>query len=468
MSKIVITRKDVIWGYVAQACNIGANILVLPAIFKFLPSSTLGVWYVFVNLGMFSTLIGIVFQNSFSRNIAYAFGGATSLLEDGVDENAQVLPDANYPFIKSLLYAMQRFYVYVSLGMGVLLISAGSLYIYYLTRDFPDQSVVLYSWVLYVASIVFGFYCINFYCILQGRGYIKEHNQLMIINRTIYLLLAYIFLFSGYGILGVVAANCISGVVNFLTGRLMAYKDGLRHILKNVEISSVNMMLVVWRNTYRQGIANLAMYISTKGSLFYASLFIPLATIAKYGLSLQVINVLTTIALLYFSSYLPYVAQSWITHNYTNIRRIYTKSLVLMLILYISGCTAVFLFGNWGLRLIGSGTTLLPAEPLLLLFVVYLLDSNQALAINLISSSNKVPYMPAAIVSAVAIFILMPVLIIVFDLGVSGAILAIGLVQLCYQNWKWVADVSKRLRLNYIQQIQLGVQCWLTKDRVRR
>lgn len=139
-----------------------------------------------------------------------------------------------------------------------------------------------------------------------------------------------------------------------------------------------------------------------------------------------------------------------------------------MLILYISGCTAVFLFGNWGLRLIGSGTTLLPAEPLLLLFVVYLLDSNQALAINLISSSNKVPYMPAAIVSAVAIFILMPVLIIVFDLGVSGAILAIGLVQLCYQNWKWVADVSKRLRLNYIQQIQLGVQCWLTKDRVRR
>lgn len=127
-----------------------------------------------------------------------------------------------------------------------------------------------------------------------------------------------------------------------------------------------------------------------------------------------------------------------------------------------------FLFGNWGLRLIGSGTTLLPAEPLLLLFVVYLLDSNQALAINLISSSNKVPYMPAAIVSAVAIFILMPVLIIVFDLGVSGAILAIGLVQLCYQNWKWVADVSKRLRLNYIQQIQSSVQCWLTKDRVRR
>ncbi len=468
MSKIVITRKDVVWGYVAQGCNIGANILVLPAIFKFLASDTLGIWYVFVNLGMFSTLIGVVFQSAFSRNISYAFGGATSLLKDGVDEDARVLPDANYPLIKSLLYAMNRFYIYVSVGMGLILVSIGSLYIYYLTKDFSDQQAILYSWILYVASVVFSFYCINFYSILQGRGYIKEHNQLLIINRMIYMLLTYILLFSGYGISGVVIANCISAVVNFFTGRLMTYKNGLKEILKNTEMSTVDMMAVVWRNTYRQGLANLAMYISTKGGLFYASLFIPLATIAKYGLSLQVVNVLTTVSLLYFSSYLPYVSQSWITHNYTNIRRIYTKSLVLMLILYISGCISVLFLGDWGLRLIGSGTTLLPTVPLLLLFVVYLLDSNQALAISLISSSNKVPYMPAAIISAIAIFLLMPIMINVFDLGISGVILSIGLVQLCYQNWKWVLEVSKRIRLNYRQQLLLGTRYWLTKDGVKR
>lgn len=468
MSKIVITRKDVIWGYVAQFCNIGANILVLPAIFRFLPSDTLGIWYVFVNLGMFSTLIGVVFQITFSRNIAYAFGGATSLLKDGIDENARVLDEPNYPLIKSLIRTMHKFYSYVSLAMALMLFSAGLVYVYYLSRDFPDQSYILYSWLLYSASVVFGFYCIHFACILQGRGYIQEHNQLMIINRSIYMLLTYIFLFSGYGLIGVAIANCISGIVNYFTGRLLAYKDGLGAILRNVTPLNFNLRAVVWRNTYRQGIANLAMYISTKGSLFYASLFIPLATIAKYGLSLQVVNVLTTISLLYYSSYAPYVAQSWVTHNVTNIRRIYTKSLVLMLILYIAGCVGVALFGDWGLNLIGSGTTLLPTVPLALLFIVYLFDSNQALAIGLISSSNKIPYMTSAIVSALAIFILMPIFIVLFKCDIYGAILSVGIVQLCYQNWKWIQVVSKRIKLNYLQQIRLGVRYWLTSDSTKR
>lgn len=468
MSKIIITSKDIVWGYVAQACNIGANILVLPAIFKFLPSDTLGIWYVFVNLGMFVTLIGFVFQNAFARHISYAFGGATSLLKDGIDASAQVLDDANYPLIKALIGSMKRLYTYISVGMGILLMSVGLCYIYFLTSSFSDRPVILYSWLLYAPSIVFSFYCINFSCILQGRGYVKEYNQLLIVNRMIYMLLIYIFLFIGYGILGVVIANCISAVVSYVSGRLMAYKSGLKGILRRSETSAVNTMSVVWRNTYRQALASMAMYVSTKGSLFYASLFLPLATIARYGLSLQVINVLTNISLLYFFSYLPYISQSWVTHNYTNIRRIYTKSLILMLVLYIAGCVSVLLWGNWGLHLIGSGTSLLPVEPLVLLFVVYLLDSNQGLAINLISSSNKVPYMPAAIISAVAIFVLTPVLVKVFDLGISGAILTIGLVQFCYQNWKWVLIVSKRIRLNYVQQIQLGVRYWLTKDGAKR
>lgn len=468
MSKIVITRKDVIWGYVAQACNIGANILVLPAIFKFLPSDTLGIWYIFVNLGMFTTLIGIVFQNAFARNIAYAFGGATSLLKDGVDETALILDDANYPMVKALIHAMKKFYAYVSVGMGFLLLSAGSVYIYFLSRDISNQTEILLSWVLYALSIVFSFYCIYFACILKGRGYIREHNQFLIFNRMVYMLLTYIFLFSGYGLLGVILANCISALVGYFSGYFFAYKNDLKEILRSVVESSENMMTVVWRNTYRQGIAALSMYFSTKGSLFYVSLFLPLEVIAKYGLSLQVINVLTTIALLYYTSYVPYIAQSWVTQNYANIRRIYSKSLVLMLVLYISGCAFVFVFGDWGLRLIGSGTTLLPAMPLLLLFIVYLLDSNQSLAIGLIASGNKVPYMWSSIISAIAIFILSPLLINVFDLGICGAILSIGLVQLCYQNWKWVLEVSKSLKLSYWQQLQLGVDYWLIKDGAKR
>lgn len=466
MSKIVITRNDVLWGYIAQGCNIGANILVLPAIFRFLPTETLGVWYIFVNLGMFSTLIGVVFQNAFARNLSYAFGGATSLLKDGIDKSASVLDTPNYPLIKSLIKSMNKFYSYVSVGMAILLLSFGIVYIYYLTRSFSNQMPIIIAWALYALSVVGGFYCIIFTSLLSGRGYVREHNQLLISNRMVYMLLAYIFLLKGYGLMGIVYANCISVFVNYFFGQYLAYKDGLTEILNKTPLSSISTMRVVWHNTYRQGIASLAMYISTKGSLFYASLFISLDLVAQYGISLQVINVLTTISLLYYGSYTPYIAQGFVEQDYTNIRRIYSKSLVLMLVIYLLGSASTLVFGDWGLNLIGSGTTLLSTLPLFMLFVVYLLDSNQSIALGLISSGNKVPYLKSSLISALAIFILMPIFAKVFGWGIYGVILSIGLVQLCYQNWRWIVEVSSFLGINYWHQIKLGFSYWCKKDRI--
>lgn len=466
MSKIVITRNDVIWGYIAQAFNIGANILVLPAVFRFLPSDTLGMWYIFVNLGMFSTLIGVVFQNAFARNLSYAFGGATSLLKDGIDADSAVMDTPNFSLIRSLISSMRKFYAYFSIGMALLLLSVGVVYVYFLTRGFANQHYFIGAWVLYSLSVVGGFYCIIFTSILSGRGYIKEHNQLLISNRFVYMLLAYILLFKGYGLMGLVFANCISVFLNYFFGRYLAFKDELTTQIKQVSFSPISAMRVIWHNTYRQGIASLAMYLSTKGSLFYASIFLPLDVIAKYGLSLQVINVLTTISLLYYGSYGPYIAQGFIVKDYTDIRRIYTKSLVLMLFVYISGAIFILFCGDWGLQLIGSGTTLLGFYPLLLLFIVYLLDSNQAIAIGLISSGNKVPYLNAAVISAIAIFILMPILTKLLGWGIYGVILSIGLVQLCYQNWRWVAEVSYLINLSYWKQLVLGIRYWTHKEKL--
>ncbi len=465
MSKIVITRKDVVWGYVAQGCNIGANIFILPAIFRYLPSNTLGIWYIFVNLGMFATLIGLVFQTSFSRNISYAFGGATSLIKEGIDSDADVLGESNFPLIKSLIHAMRRFYGYVSAVMIVFLILIGSLYIRHLSRDLHDQDVIITSWILYSLSVVASFYCLYFSCILQGRGYIKEYNQLVIINRLVYMVLVFGLLYSGYGILGIAIANCISTIINFILGNALAYKDGLRQTLKQTEIQAKDLMGIIWQNTYKLGLANMALFFSTRGSLFYASLFLPLATVAKYGLSIQVVNVFGSVSLLYYYSYSTYISQSWVTKELDVIRRIYSKSLVLFLFIYIVGCISILLLGDWALDFIGSGTTFLPTLPLALLFVVYLLDSNQTLALNLISSENKVPYLASSLWSALGIFILIPVFIRYFDWGIVGAILAVGVVQLCYQNWKWVLTVSEGLDMSYIQQIKYGVSNWLGKER---
>ncbi|MDL2214582.1 hypothetical protein LJC00_00140 [Dysgonomonas sp. OttesenSCG-928-M03] len=458
MDKINISRNDVLWGYVSQICNVGANLFILPVLFYFLSSEILGIWYVFMNIGTFVTLFGLVFQSSFSRNISYAFSGATSLQKHGINTESEVLNQPNLPLIKSLIITMRRFYGLISVGMVLLLLVLGIPYFRYLTQDISNSPDIILPWILYSLSVAFGFYCLYFGSILQGRGYIKELNQLIIINKSIYIVLVFIFISNDYQLWGLAIANIISVLVQYITGHLFANKNGLGKTLKKVQTVSSGLMRIIWHNTYKLGFATLLNYLSTKGNLFYVSLFLPLGLIAQYGLTLQVVNVLSTASMMYFLSYTPLVAQSWIMKDKSKVKNIYSKSLVILLSIFSLASIAILLLGDWALNLIGSNTTFLPTAPLFLLFIVYLLDTNHSLALNLIVSRNNVPQLKASIISAISIYILIPVLIIKLNMGIYGVIFAVGIVQICYQNWKWPQGVSRILGLSFTQQLKLGVR----------
>jgi O-antigen/teichoic acid export membrane protein len=449
LDKINISGKDVLWGYVSQVCNIGAQLFILPALFYFLPGKVLGVWYIFINITSFSVLFGLVFQSSFSRNMSYAFGGAPSLLKEGVDVAPIVSNEPNIPLIKGLIISMKRFYGWGALIMLILLLVPGAPYFHYLSAGMPEQTEITHSWCLNSLGAAVGFYSLYLGSILQGRGYMKEYNQLAIINRLVYVVLVYILISRGYSLWSIAIANLVSSIVNYIAGRLLAYKNNLRSELKRVKAYTGNLTRIVWANTYKLSITTLVIYLSTKGNLFYVSFFLPLDMIAKYGLSLQVVNVLATISLLYYYNYSPLVAQGWVNNDTAVVKRIYTKSLSVCLLAFILGSAGVLLFGDWGLALIRSNTTFLPVMPLALLFFAYLLDTNHTLALNLIISRNKVPHLSASIVSAIAILLFIPVMAVTLGWGIYGVIAAVGLVQLCYQNWKWPLLVSRRLRLGF-------------------
>ena len=60
--EIHITKKDVLWGYIAQFFNIGAGILLLPVILKLLPADILGVWYIFLTISSLVQMIDFGFH----------------------------------------------------------------------------------------------------------------------------------------------------------------------------------------------------------------------------------------------------------------------------------------------------------------------------------------------------------------------------------------------------------------------
>lgn len=458
MEKVSISGNDVAWGYVAQICNIGANILILPALFYYLKSDVLGVWYVFLNIGMFATMFGLVFQSSFARNISYAFAGATSLQKNGINTQSEILDEPNLPLVKGLIGSMRKFYGVISLCFALLLVLCGSFYMSHLSKDLIDSHVVVDSWILYSISISLGFYCLHYGSILQGRGCMKELNQLTIVCRLVYIFLIYWLISRNFGIWSIAIANFVSVIAGWIMGNLLAYKGCLRKLLKEVSGSSPDLLKLVWHNTYKLALATLLIYLSTKGNLFYVSLFLPLDVIARYGLSLQVMNVFASISLLYYYNYSPLIARKLVEGDWLSVKHIYSKSVFVSCLLFIVGSVFLLFWGDSALRLIGSKTSFLSFIPLLLLCITYFFDSNHTLALNLMVTSNRVVHLKASFVSAIAIFLLIPLFVKTFHWGITGAILAVMLVQLCYHNWRWIMFVSKKMNLGFFKQLALGVK----------
>ena len=81
----------------------------------------------------------------------------------------------------------------------------------------------------------------------------------------------------------------------------------------------------------------------------------------------------------------------------------------------------------------------------MLALVVGFLESNHALSAGFIMADNRIPFFIPSLVSGAATFALLWIFLGPCHLGLWALILAPGVAQLAYQNWKWPSVVIKEL-----------------------
>lgn len=454
---IKITKKDVLWGYIAQFFNIGAGILILPLILKLLPSELLGIWYIFLAIAGFVQMLDFGFAPVFSQNTAYLFSGATKLQPHGIDNHSERLSTPNYALLKGLIAIMKRFYGYVSIIVVFVLLTIGSWYIYFQINHSDSCQEVMISWFIYTVSIVLNFYYSYYSALLTGRGFIKENNQLIIITRFSYIALAAIGLILGYGLIAVASANLFSNIINRILAVHWFYKRGLKETLKNTVTSKEKLFPIVWYNARKYGISNLGSFFVQKGNLLFISMFLSLETVASYGLTMNLVNILSGVSPLYLRSHLPELYKDRVENNIPEIRRIFGESLFVYYLFYLAGATILILFGEVCLELLHSKTQILSFTTLIIILFVQFLETNHFMAATLLTTRNEVPYLKASIISGLAIAILVPLSLQFTDWGILGVIILTGIIQLSYNNWKWPLMVNRELQKNYFQLMRIGI-----------
>jgi hypothetical protein len=164
-----------------------------------------------------------------------------------------------------------------------------------------------------------------------------------------------------------------------------------------------------------------------------------------YGITMQVIGILSSLAGVYYNSYIPKITQLRTINNNNQLKAIFYKGSIIQLSVFIIGGLAFVLFGNYALDLINSQTKFLGAGMLTVALIISFLERNHILAAGFLLAKNEVPFFKASILSGGATIILLWIFLDFIHWGVWGLILTQGIVQLAYQNWKWPLVLLKEI-----------------------
>ncbi len=444
-----IGKKDVIWSYVAQIVSVGAGVILLPFIVNKMSAETVGIWNIFQTITTFVILLDFGFNPSFSRTISYIFSGVKQLRKEGV-EAEDVSEDIDYSLLGGTLHAMRTLYRWIAIVLFILLATAGTAYFYFLLQKYTgDHRDAMIAWVLLIAINCYSLYTFYYEALLQGKGYVKRGQQIAILGQTAYLLLAIILIYCGWGLTAIVSAQFVSVVIRRVLSHKVFFTSQLKaHLLQVEKQDTKEILRTMFPNAAKMGLTNLGGLLINRASIFVGSVYLALTDIGSFGITLQIVVILSRCGMVYFYSHVPQIAQYRAEKNTQGLRKIFSQSTFALWSIFIVGSVVLVLLGDWALALIKSNTMLLSTGVLCVFLLTQLLECNHQIGAGFLTADNKIPFFIPSLISGAATVFLLWLFMGVLDWGLWGMVLAPGLAQLAYQNWKWPSVVIKELWSN--------------------
>jgi O-antigen/teichoic acid export membrane protein len=442
-----IGKREIIWSYVGTAFMIGAGVLLLPFILNKMPDETVGVWNIFQTITALVLLLDFGFRPTFARNVSYIFSGVKALQKDGVahaDSNAKV----DYGLLKGSLAAMKRFYQWISLAVFVFLLTVGTAYFYYILQKYSgDRTDAFVAWLLLIVINCYNLYTFYYDALLTGKGYVKQSQQINMFGQIVYIGLAIGLIYAGFGLTAIVGSQFVSTIIRRYLSYKVFFSSQLKEQLWSVEAQEPkNILKAITPNAIKIGLTNLGGFCVNKSAILIGSAFLTLEEVACYGITLQVMDILARCASVFYQSYLPKLAQCRAENNLLQLKRYYILCTSSLWTVFIIGGLAWIGFGEWALGLFNSQTHFVPVGMLCVMLLISALEHNHAVSAGFIMADNKIPFFIPSLLSGGATVLLLFIFLYFFNLGIWGLILAPGIAQLAYQNWRWPLMVIKELQ----------------------
>lgn len=395
---------------------------------------------------MLVLLLDFGFRPSFARNISYIFSGVRQLHKEGV-EYVKHGNSVDYSLLKSTLKVMKQFYRRMAIAVFLLLSIVGTAYMRHILHKYDgDMNDAFIAWILLIIINCYNLYTLYYDALLQGKGYVKRAQQITIIGQAAYLLTAIGLIYTGCGLIAIVSAQTVSILIRRLLLYRVFFTRAMKYQLSQTEgYASQEILKAIFPNAIKVGLTSLGGFFVNKSAMLIGAMCLPLPVMASYGLTIQVIELIGRCGTVIYQSYTPKLAQYRTERNLSALKQLYIYSILSLLLITVAGGICFVFFGDWALQLIDSDTMFLPASMTIVLLVIHLLEQNHGIAAGYIMADNKIPFFIPSLLSGAATVVLLCIFLYALHWGIWGLILAPGIAQLAYQNWKWPMVIIKEL-----------------------
>ena len=455
---IHISRRDIWWSYLAKIINSSAGLFILPFILSMLSPEEVGYNYLLLAINSFVILIDFGFSSQIARYVSYVFSGVNKIPKTGFENLIVHNEQIDYRLLKSIVNTSKTVYRRLSLVAFFLMISIGSYYIYHSTERFTVVHNALLIWIIQIIATFFNIYYLYLNSLLIGKGQVMESQQSQLASRLFYIISSIILLYFNFGLLGISIAYLISPFIGRFLAIKYFYDNDLQRIFETFIISKEEKKETfanIWYNSKKVGITLIGGFAITKIGMFMSGLYLSIDEVAQYGLMLQISTSVTLFASTSYTALKPKLAQLLVTKMQVQTIHYLSKAIFTFYLLFLIISIFILSCIQPLLGFINSGVSI-ENKALFIFLIIAFLERNHSIFANFILLGNKVPFVNASIISGIFIIIMSYVSLELTDLGVVGLILAQGIVQLFYNNWKWPLSVLNDLDINFFNFIRTG------------
>lgn len=314
----------------------------------------------------------------------------------------------------------------------ILLSIIGSWYLYHVTKGFSISQHLYPIWLLYIVTTYFKVRFLYYNAFLLGAGKIKYLQQTTIIYRISNIFISALLLLCNLGLISIVISDLISLIIQRYLAQKGFYTNDLKRKLSIANVSNnqiKDLYSTIWYNAKKIGLTSFASFLVSQIGLYFAGFYLSLESVASYGLMCQLVAVISTISTTLITINLPYFSSCIIKNRQDELLKRFSVLIILFYLFFIIGTILLLSIAPSILIWIHSKAFLPSVSILLVYSIIRLLEGNHGNFASILVSSNKVPYMKAALISGFFTLLGLIVVLKYTNWGLWGIVLVPGLVQ---------------------------------------